>query len=142
MYPHAWARLASIVVGSLLLSQLYAAPAMGQQGPVKGRGCEELFQAPGVAWRGSTGTMTLEQLASYVAPVLWFSPDEPTLQRRSGRDIRMPTTLPFEPPADAPVLYYQVTTIDGLPGEKADRLQPDRSNKGQSILPSGTRRPS
>ena len=134
MYPHPWARVASIVVGSLLLSQLYAAPAMGQQAPVKSRGCEELFQAPGVAWRGSSGTMTLEQLASYVAPVLWFSPDEPTLQRHSGRDIRMPTTLPFEPPADAPVMYYQVKTIDGLPGEKADTLQPNRSNKGQSIV--------
>jgi hypothetical protein len=30
-------------------------------------------------------------------------------------------------------MYYQVTTIDGLPGAKADTLQADRSNKGQSI---------
>jgi len=134
MYPHPWARVASIVVGSLLLSQVYAAPAMGQQAPVKSRGCEELFQAPGVAWRGSTGTMTLEQLASYVAPVLWFSPDEPTLQRRSGKDIRMPTTLPFDAPASAPVLYYQVTAIDTLPGEKSGTMQTDRTNKGQSIV--------
>jgi hypothetical protein len=78
--------------------------------------------------------MTLEQLVSYVAPVLWFSPDEPTLQRRSGQDIRMPTTLPFEPAADAPVLYYQVTTMDGLPGEDAATLQVDRSHKEQSIV--------
>jgi hypothetical protein len=107
---------------------------MGQQPASTARGCDELFQIPGLAWRGSNGTMTLEQLASYVAPVLWFSPDEPTLQRRSGQDIRIPTTLPFEPTTNAPVMYYQVTTIDGLPGEKADTLQPDRSNKGQSIV--------
>jgi len=123
MYPHPWARVASIVVGSLLLSQIYAATAMGQPAPAKNRGCEELFQAPGVAWRGSTGTMTLEQLASYVAPVLWFSPDEPTLQRHSGKDIRMPTTLPFEAPASAPVLYYQVTAIDTLPGGKTGTMR-------------------
>jgi hypothetical protein len=134
MHPHPWARVASVIVGGWLLTPLTAAPAMAEQPPSRVQGCAELFQLPGLAWRGSNGTMTLEQLASYVAPVLWFSPDEPTLQRRSGRDIRIPTTLPFEPPTSAPVMYYQVTTIDGLPGEKADALQPDRSNTGQSIV--------
>jgi hypothetical protein len=123
-----------VIIGSLLLSQVAVTPAMGQQPATTARGCEELFQAPGVAWRGSNGTMTLEQLASYVAPVFWLSPDEPTLQRRSGRDIRVPTTLPFEQKADAPVLYYQVTAIDTLPGEKAATMQTDRTNKGQSIV--------
>ena len=134
MYPHPWSRRACVIIGSLLLGPLAVTPAMAQQPPPRARGCDELFQAPGVAWRGTNGTMTLEQLASYVAPVLWFSPDEPTLQRRSGQDIRIPTTMPFEPTANAPVMYYQVTTIDGLPGEKADTLQPDRSNKGQTIV--------
>ena len=127
-------RGACVIIGSLLFSQIAVTPAMGQQPATTARGCEELFQAPGVAWRGSNGTMTLEQLASYVAPVLWFSPDEPTLQRRSGRDIRIPTTLPFEQKADAPVLYYQVTAIDTLPDEKAATVQADRTNKGQTIV--------
>src|SRR5687767_9196062 len=115
-----WPRGACVIVGSLLLGPLAVTPAMGEPQPAtKAQGCEELFQLPGVAWRGLDGTMTLEQLASYVAPVFWFSPDEPTLQRRSGRNIRIPTTLPFESTTDAPVVYYQVTTIDGLPGGKA-----------------------
>ena len=127
-------RGACVIIGSLLVSQIAVTPAMGQQPATTARGCDELFQAPGVAWRGSNGTMTLEQLASYVAPVLWFSPDEPTLQRRSGQDIRMPTTLPFDQKADAPVIYYQVTAIDALPGEKAATVQTDRTNKAQSIV--------
>ena len=48
--------------------------------------------------------------------------------------MRIPTTMPFEPTANAPVMSYQVTTIDGLPGEKADTLQPDRTNKGRTIV--------
>ena len=112
MNPRLRSCRACVIVGGCLFSLLTVRPAMGQQvplgfaearenlapqRPIAARGCEELFRAPGVLWRGGLGTMTLQQLASYVAPVFWFSPDEPTLQQRSGRDIRMPAALPFEP---------------------------------------------
>ena len=144
-----WPCRACVIVGGWLFSLLDVTSALGQQvplsfsgvhanlapqQPIATRGCEELFRAPGVVWRGRVGTMTLQQLASYVAPVFWLSPDEPTLQQRSGRDIRIPAAMPFEPAANAPVVYYQVTMVDELPGAKASGAQIDQSNKGQSTL--------
>ena len=149
MNPRLWSCRACVIVGACLFSLLTVTSAMGQQvplgfaeahanlapqQPIATRGCEELFRAPGVLWRGGLGTMTLQQLASYVAPVFWFSPDEPTLQQRSGRDIRMPAALPFEPAANGPVVYYQVTVVDELPGAKASGVQVNQSDKGQSTL--------
>jgi hypothetical protein len=66
------------------------------------KGCDELFRVRGLVWRGTGKTMTLQQLASYVAPVLWFSPDEPALEGRRGRDIRVPAALPFDASPDGP----------------------------------------
>jgi hypothetical protein len=55
--------------------------------------------------------MSLERFAAYIAPVYWFSPDEPSLQRRDGADIRIPEIIPGEPVVDRPVVYYQVDQI-------------------------------
>jgi hypothetical protein len=37
---------------------------------------EELAEKYGVIWTGMSQTMTIEHLAAYAAPVMWFSPDE------------------------------------------------------------------
>ena len=126
-------RGACVIIGSLLVSQIAVTPAMGQQPATTARGCEELFQAPGVAWRGSNGTMTLEQLASYVRP---FSGSRPTSRRSSGAAAgtsasrrRCPST---EGRRAGPLLSGHA--IDALPGEKAATVQVGRTNKGQSIV--------
>jgi len=66
---------------------------------------------PGVVWWGSDRYMTLERFAAYVAPVYWFSPDEPSLQGRHGADIRLPEIIAGEPFVDRPVVYYQFDEI-------------------------------
>ncbi|MGD8867053.1 MAG: hypothetical protein PVI01_05475 [Gemmatimonadales bacterium] len=52
--------------------------------------------------------MSIQRLASYAAPVYWFSPDEPLLNLAEGDSIRIPEALPFETAPDRPVVYYQI----------------------------------
>jgi hypothetical protein len=66
---------------------------------------------PGFIWAGSDSLLTLERLAAYAAPVLWFSPDEPNLDGKTGKDIRIPEAFPFEQSPDSPVAYYMVRTV-------------------------------
>jgi hypothetical protein len=67
----------------------------------------DFTNVPGVVWFGTQRTMTLNELASYVAPVYWFSPDEPLLNQMERDSIRIPEALPFEDAPDRPVAYYQ-----------------------------------
>jgi len=66
---------------------------------------------PGVVWWGTERYMTAERLVSYAAPVVWFSPDEPSLQGAEGAEIRHPEPFTFDAPAHNPVLYYQITDL-------------------------------
>ncbi|MFI4944359.1 MAG: hypothetical protein ACHP85_13920 [Burkholderiales bacterium] len=78
---------------------------------------EELAEKYGVIWTGMSQTMTIERLAAYAAPVLWFSPDEPLLKlhRRQGsargKEILIPEPFPFEADPGVPVAYYRVRRI-------------------------------
>jgi hypothetical protein len=78
---------------------------------------EELAEKYGVIWTGMSQTMTIERLAAYVAPVLWFSPDEPLLKLRRkqgsarGREILIPEPFPFEADPGGPIVYYRVRRI-------------------------------
>jgi hypothetical protein len=96
-------------------------------------GCD-VSAVPGVVWAGSRRRMTLRELAAYVAPVYWFSPDEPTLEGRSGREIALPNALPFEPQPEGPVVYFQFNEIY----ERVDRDGPgvvlDAADKGSSTV--------
>jgi len=80
-------------------------------------------------WSGTDPIMTYEELASYCGPILWFSPDEPNLDRKKGKDIRLPIAFPFEEEVDAPVVYYRVRTLL----TRADLVDPaihrDHSNR-------------
>jgi hypothetical protein len=76
----------------------------------------DFSDVPGVVWWGTRSQLTLSELASYIAPVYWFSPDEPLLEGNQGTDIRIPEAMPFETSPDAPVVYYQVEEIVGLEG--------------------------
>jgi hypothetical protein len=66
---------------------------------------------PGLVWWGRDRHMTARRLVSYAAPVIWFSPDEPSLGGAEGAAIMQPEPLPVDRPADGPVLYYQITDL-------------------------------
>jgi len=72
--------------------------------------CCEKF--PQVIWYGADSLLTMERVAAYAAPVLWFSPDEPLLDKvRHPEDIRIPEAFPFQEQADRPVVYYRIRSI-------------------------------
>jgi len=73
--------------------------------------CEKILSTPYVVWRGTSPTMTAVELASYCAPILWFSPDEPLLEDRVGRDITIPSPFPFDEDQRSPVVYFRLRTV-------------------------------
>ncbi len=89
---------------------------------------------PGMIWWGTESEMTVQRLASLAAPIYWFSPDEPLLRGAEGRDIMMPSNLPFEDSASAPVVYYQLDEIVTLKDNPGQEFTLDPDDKGQSTL--------
>lgn len=89
---------------------------------------------PGVVWWGTQRQMSFQQLVSYVAPVYWFSPDEPLLEGTSGAEIRMPAALPFQDAPDAPVVYYQVKEVITFPGMEEEAVTRDTIDPGASMI--------
>ena len=87
-----------------------------------------------VFWEGTKSMMYLEDLAAYCAPVFWFSPDEPELEIKAGKNIRIPAAFPFEEQVDAPVVYYQISEImvRGDAGREAFLKNPD--DIGKSVI--------
>lgn len=70
---------------------------------------EHTIQA--IVWSGNNPRMTVEQLAAYCGPILWFSPDEPLLASTKESEITLPEPFPFQESASAPVVYYRIRTI-------------------------------
>jgi hypothetical protein len=66
---------------------------------------------PGAVWWGEDRFMTAKRLVSYAAPIVWFSPDEPSLKGAEGAEIRHPEAFVFDRAADGPVLYYQIVDV-------------------------------
>ena len=89
---------------------------------------------PGAVWWGTQRSMTLSQLAAYLAPVYWFSPDEPLLFGTEDEEVRLPEALPFETPPDAPVVYYQFEEVLAIADAGAPGYTADARNKGNSII--------
>lgn len=77
--------------------------------PVTGQDCDCIapgdpgFEA-GVVWQGSR-SLSLPEIASLLAPILWFSSDEPLLIQGQGL---LPHPHPCDPDQSKPVVYYQV----------------------------------
>jgi len=88
----------------------FAAPAAAQDAIRPPATCNPQG-LPGTVWWGTDRFMTAKRIASYPAPVIWFSPDEPSLRGAEGLEIRHPEAFTFEEPADHPVLYYQITDV-------------------------------
>ena len=89
---------------------------------------------PGIVWSGTERKMTIRDLAAYCAPVFWFSPDEPTMAGKKGKDIRIPESFPFEENTDAPVVYYQYDRIfERLDAEGPGYIH-DPTDKNSSMI--------
>jgi len=63
--------------------------------------------AAGIVWQGSE-RLGLRDIAGLLAPVLWFSADEPLLEEGHGP---IPSAHPCDAPSDHPVVYYQVASL-------------------------------
>jgi hypothetical protein len=128
--PHrlcgAGARLARYVSVLFLAALITTTSAAAQQAQC------DFSDVPGAVWWGSRSQMTVREMASYMAPVYWFSPDEPLLERTAGADIRIPEALPFETAPNRPVVYYQLDRILKLPGTTG--FHPNADDMGESIV--------
>lgn len=113
-------------------ASLLAGGARAQQGPAAGA-CE-VRRVPGAVWWGRDTAMTVQRLVSYVAPVYWFSPDEPLLRRASGPAIRIPEPLPFETAPDAPVVYYWLNEVTGRPGTQGVAFDAGAADPGAVLV--------
>jgi hypothetical protein len=91
-------------------------------------------EIPGVVWHGTKSKMTFHELASYCAPIYWFSPDEPILDENKGKEIRLPNYLPFEKEAEAPVVYFQYNTILVRAKDAGSAITLDQDDKGNSVI--------
>src|SRR5262245_36638599 len=59
----------------------------------------------GVVWQGPPPAPDLPALARLLAPILWYSSDEPLILKRPGTPI--PHAHPCDSPSSKPVVYYQ-----------------------------------
>ena len=98
----------TLLCGLLGSSMAVAKPMKSQD---RNRKCGDLTGVPGVVWAGRDSILTLQEIASYCGPVLWFSPDEPLLERKHGKDIRLTRHMPFEEDPDRSVLYYRIDEV-------------------------------
>lgn len=61
----------------------------------------------GVFWCGKNQKLNVHELAERVAPILWFSTDEPLLKE----DEKIPQKLPGDKSVNSPVVYYRISHI-------------------------------
>ncbi|MFT3679573.1 MAG: hypothetical protein QM791_04835 [Ferruginibacter sp.] len=64
-----------------------------------------------IIWKGTADHVKINTIATYGAPVLWFSPDEPSLGSYLKNGISIPEPFPFEKPSAKPVVYYKVLNV-------------------------------
>ncbi len=94
--------------------------------------CDHAF-IQAIVWSGTDSLMTLEDLAAYCRPVLWFSPDEPLLRETEGKGMRLPEPFPFEDAPEGPVVYYRVRNLM-VSGDNTAAYRPDPVDRGKSVI--------
>lgn len=126
--------VAAGTVAALLLVSIPATEASAQvQHFYSTGGACDFTDIPGVVWFGPERYLTLEKLAASMAPILWFSPDEPLLDEAEGDAIRIPEALPFQDKPDGPVVYYQFDRVL-VSSEHAESALQRSDDKAGSIL--------
>ncbi|MGB5304541.1 MAG: hypothetical protein WBO43_07800, partial [Gemmatimonadota bacterium] len=118
---------------TVLFKSLQKAGVAGPLDPTLYAGQCNYSNIPGVVWWGTEEELTVERIASFAAPIYWFSPDEPLLRGTSGRDIMMPSNLPFEDSASAPVVYYQLDEMV-VYEDSVGEFTLNSDDKGQSVV--------
>lgn len=116
---------------------LFALPAGAQVSPAQSQDVTapcDFSEVPGVVWWGSEREMSLSRLAAYLAPIYWFSPDEPLMNRAEGPDIRLPEPFPGEPVPDRPVVYYQVEQVLARGDAEGPAFVRDPSGQPNSLI--------
>ncbi len=123
------------------LSAQTALSAIPQPIALSPQGSCDFSDVPGAIWWGTRRQMTLEEIASYMAPVYWFSPDEPLLNRSEGEDIRIPEVFPFETAPDRPVVYYQFDDmvvveqgVEGFIEDDVPTIVRDSADPGNTLV--------
>lgn len=96
--------------------------------------CCEYAPYDAFVWSSMDSVMTIEELAAYCGPILWFSPDEPLLEGIAAHDIRIPTAFPFETAPAAPVVYYRLRKILERSHGPGEAYVPDADDRGRSRL--------
>jgi len=96
--------------------------------------CCEYEEVAGVIWFGNDPIMTLQQLASYCAPILWFSPDEPLLKGATGKDIRLPESFPFEDNSENPVVYFRIRNVFTREDATASAHTADQYDRNHNVI--------
>ncbi len=112
------------VLISLIVLTILAGPSLAEHSQ-----CCQIDEGLEIIWSGSNPIMTYEELASYCGPILWFSPDEPNLNRLHGKDIVLPIAFPFEEQADTPIVYYMVRTLLTRNSNEEPAIFRDHSNR-------------
>ena len=95
--------------------------------------CCEYGFIQAVVWSGADSLMAIENLAAYCGPVLWFSPDEPLVEDKEGKEISLPEPFPFEHDPEMPVVYYRVRNLM-VTGDKETAYRPDSAERGRSLI--------
>lgn len=127
----------AVVSVSLWLFLNVSIPMAAGAGTVEDTGTysrEQITSAPYVVWWGDRETMTARELASYCAPILWFSPDEPLLEGKSGADILIPRPFPFEDQPDHPVVYFRMRQVVERADETGAGFEPVDGSKSDAII--------
>jgi hypothetical protein len=89
---------------------------------------------PGAVWWGAETQLRADRIAAYLAPILWFSPDEPLLHRTSGPAIRIPEAIPPEAVPERPVLYYQIDRVMTRPDTLGSALTRDSAGPAATMI--------
>jgi len=113
-----------VILFFLLSNKIFAVPV----------GIDSVYSNPFVLYSTTNPKISAIQLASYCAPVFWFSPDEPQLKNKSGKNILIPEAFPFEKKGNTPVVYYEISEIltNKYAGKSA--LSKDNTNFNNSII--------
>ena len=124
--------MSDLINGSLLALFIFVVPVAQAQPGTLACGCE-FSKVPGAVWWGSESQISVAKLAASAAPILWFSPDEPSLGKAHGDRIATPEPFPFQE-ATGPVIYYQLREVVRDARTENPAFTAAGSDKGAAML--------
>jgi hypothetical protein len=124
----------SLTIAAALLSAVVALPShTAAQTPAAACSLDSSETAAGLVWQGRE-RIGVREIAGLLAPVLWFSSDEPLLAEGQPP---IPTAHPCDAAADRAVVYYQVTRLTyrgDTPVGRPEETDADFADKVESFI--------